>query len=249
MLIFILILSNQVNRAYSNHHVSKMWQINALYCMLRCFPIDNLPSILLKRIKIHPYVIKWWRKNVKLSVAFTCVAYYIRITCKFMNQYLIVRNVAPINIAKFVYQTVNPALAYHDLVIIVQTSFPFSNVRCEWYPPLITRKCESHYSGMVLPTFLLHFLPLLDLGVTIGRKITIGIQIEVCFHLYICQNYFISIMLQLDDSLSTYLNLRPMEKRRTLWLRSLKMLQLSFPIHFQITRKILIFFYGHGETL
>lgn len=31
---------------------------------------------------------------------------------------------------------------------------------------------------MVLPTFLLHFLPLLDLGVTIGRKITIGIQIE-----------------------------------------------------------------------
>ena len=111
--------------------------------------------------------------------------------CKFINQYLIVRNVAPKNVTKFVYQTVNPALAYHDLVIIVQTSFPFSNVRCEWYPPLITRKCESHYSVMVLPTFLLHFLPLLDLGVTIGRKITIGIQIEVCFHLYICQNYFL----------------------------------------------------------
>ena len=51
--------------------------------------------------------------------------------CKFINQYLIVRNVAPKNVTKFAYQTVNPALAYHDLVIIVQTSFPFSNVRCE----------------------------------------------------------------------------------------------------------------------
>ena len=193
MLIFLLILSNQVNRAYSNHHVSKMWQFNALYCMLRCFPIDNLPSILLKRIEIHAYMIKRWRKNVKFSMAFNCVAYYIRIVfmCKFINQYLIVRNVAPKNVTKFAYQTVNPALAYHDLVIIVQTSFPFSNVRCEWYPPLISRKCESHYSVMVLPTFLLHFLPLLDLGVTIGRKITIGIQIEVCCHLHICQNYFL----------------------------------------------------------
>ena len=32
---------------------------------------------------------------------------------------------------------------------------------------------------MVLPTFLLHFLPFLDLGVTIGRKITQGIQLQV----------------------------------------------------------------------
>jgi hypothetical protein len=32
---------------------------------------------------------------------------------------------------------------------------------------------------MVLPTFLLHFLPLLDLGVTIGRKITKGIELQV----------------------------------------------------------------------
>ena len=124
-------------------------------------------------------------------MAITCVIRIYACMCEFINQYLTVRNVAPKNLTNFAYQTVNPALAYHDLVIIVQTSFPFSNVRCEWYPPLISRKCESHYSVMVLPTFLLHFLPLLDLGVTIGRKITIGIQIEVCCHLYICENYFL----------------------------------------------------------
>ena len=136
-----------------------------------------------------------------------------------INLLTIICNVVLRNVTKFVNQTVNPAVSYHDFVIIVQTSFPFSNVRCKRYPPLSTRKCGSHYSVMVLPTFLLHFLPLLDLGVTIGRKITIGIQIEVCFHLDISKGYFcgfISTMNQVDGLLSAYLNLRTMEKRVTL---------------------------------
>ena len=41
------------------------------------------------------------------------------------------------------------------------------------------RKWEAFSLIMVLPTFLLHFLPLLDLGVTIGRKITKGIEFQV----------------------------------------------------------------------
>ena len=54
----------------------------------------------------------------------------------------------------------------------------FPRVGCEITSDLCS-DLNLKYHKMVYATFLLHFLPLLDLGITFGRHATGGIQIKV----------------------------------------------------------------------